>query len=72
MKEPVAPSPDFEADFDALMRRAGLEIKPEWRARMLVEYAQLRMNVAVLHDLANRCPATLNLHQPITSGRIET
>ncbi len=63
--------PVSAAEFDALMERAGLRIKPEWRRQMLVEYGQLRMNMNVIHQLANTCHETLNIWQPITFGRTE-
>ena len=59
------------AEFESLLDRAGLKIKPEWREQMLIEYAQLRMNMDVIHELADTCAGTVNIRQPITYGRIE-
>lgn len=64
--------PAVEAsELDALLERAGLEIRAEWRPQMLIEYAQLRMNMNVVHDLANSSPDPVNIRQSITFGRIE-
>ncbi|WP_107677930.1 hypothetical protein [Agrobacterium sp. LAD9] len=59
------------AELDALLERAGLKIRPEWQPQMLIEYAQLRMNMNVIHELANSCPDPVNIRQPITFGRVE-
>lgn len=59
------------SELDALLERAGLHIRPEWRPQMLTEYAQLRMNMNVIHELANSSPDPVNIRQSITFGRIE-
>lgn len=59
------------AEFDALMERAGLQIRPEWRQQMFTEYAQLRMNMNVIHALIAKYPDPIDIQRAITSGRIE-
>lgn len=59
------------SELDALLERAGLEIRPEWRPQMLIEYAQLRMNMNIIHELANSSPDPVNIRQCITFGRTE-
>jgi hypothetical protein len=45
------PSPDeLAAEFDILMRRAGLTIPDERRAAVLASYADLREQIALLHN----------------------
>ena len=41
---------DLAADFDACMRRAGLAVPPERREQVLVAYAELRDQVALLRN----------------------
>ena len=45
------PSPDaLEAEFDILMRRAGISVPPERRTAVLASYADLLGQIALLHD----------------------
>ena len=44
------PSPDvLAAEFDCLMARAGVTVPPQRRAAVLVSYADLRDQIALLH-----------------------
>jgi hypothetical protein len=48
---PEIPSPAMlAAEFDCLMRRAGITIPAERRTAMLAGYADLRGQIALLHD----------------------
>jgi hypothetical protein len=38
------------AEFDCLMARAGITVPPQRRAAALVAYADLRSQIALLHD----------------------
>lgn len=45
------PSPDeLAAEFDILMRRAGIAVPAERRATVLASYADLRDQIALLHN----------------------
>ena len=45
-----SPSPDaLKAEFDCLMRRAGIAVPPERNAAALAAYADLRGQIALLH-----------------------
>ena len=45
------PSPDeLAAEFDILMRRAGITVPEERRAAVLSSYADLREQIALLHN----------------------
>jgi hypothetical protein len=45
------PSPDeLAAEFDILMRRAGIVVPAERRAGVLASYADLMDQIALLHD----------------------
>ncbi len=45
------PSPDeLAAEFDILMRRAGLTMPDERRAAVLASYTDLREQIALLHN----------------------
>ncbi|MSO99817.1 MAG: hypothetical protein EXR07_02015 [Acetobacteraceae bacterium] len=45
------PSPaDLAAEFDVLMRRAGLTVPEQRRATVLASYADFREQMALLHD----------------------
>jgi len=47
---PETPAPDeLAAEFDMLMRRAGLSIPDARRSAMLTAYADLREQIALLH-----------------------
>ena len=41
---------DLAHEFDILMRRAGLVVPPDRRAAVLAGYADLREQIALLHD----------------------
>jgi hypothetical protein len=44
------PSPvELEAEFDILMRRAGISVPPERRATVLASYADMHTQIALLH-----------------------
>jgi hypothetical protein len=43
-------SDDLTAEFDILMRRAGITVPPDRRATVLASYADLRGQIALLHD----------------------
>lgn len=62
---------DLADDFDRLIEREQLSLKSEWREQMLVEYAQLRMNMDVIHELANSSDRRVDPQVPITYGRVE-
>ena len=48
---PASPPPDdLAAEFDVLMRRAGLAVPDARRAAVLAGYADLRGQIALLHD----------------------
>jgi hypothetical protein len=45
------PSPDeLAAEFDCLMHRAGITVPEDRRAAVLASYADLREQIALLHD----------------------
>jgi hypothetical protein len=45
------PSPDeLAAEFDILMRRAGITVPPDRRATVLAGYADLHEQIALLHN----------------------
>ena len=45
------PSPDeLEAEFDILMRRAGITIPTDRRAAVLASYADFHQQIALLHN----------------------
>jgi hypothetical protein len=45
------PSPnELAVEFDILMRRAGIAVPDERRAAVLATYADLREQIALLHD----------------------
>lgn len=45
------PQPDIlAAEFDCLMARAGISVPPQRRATALAAYADLRGQIALLHD----------------------
>ena len=63
---------DLATDFDACMRRAGLAIPPDRREQVLVAYAELQDQVALLRNgrTAAAEPAnTFRLHR-ITAPRL--
>ena len=41
---------DLEAEFDILMRRAGITVLEDRRASVLASYADLREQIALLHN----------------------
>jgi hypothetical protein len=41
---------ELAVEFDILMRRAGITVPPDRRATVLVSYADLRGQIALLHD----------------------
>jgi hypothetical protein len=51
MPSPDKPTPkELEAEFDVLMRRAGITVPAERRAAVLVSYADMREQIALLHN----------------------
>ena len=45
------PSPEaLAAEFDCLMARAGITVPPQRRSTVLAAYADLRGQIALLHD----------------------
>ena len=47
---PTLPLDDLAAEFDFLMRRAGIAVPEQRRAAVLAGYADLRGQIALLHD----------------------
>jgi hypothetical protein len=45
-----SPQDELAAEFDILMRRAGITVPAERRAAVLTSYADLREQIALLHD----------------------
>jgi hypothetical protein len=43
-------SDELAAEFDILMRRAGLTVPPDRRSAVLASYADLHEQIALLHD----------------------
>lgn len=58
-------------EFDLLMTRAGITVASDAYVQMLMEYAQLRAEMDMIHGLAQAHAGILDLHHLITEGRVE-
>ena len=68
----TGPGSPHEVEFDILMQRAGIAVKPEWREQMMLEFSQLRADMDVIHELANAFSGHIDVRQTIVTGRVET
>ncbi|MGY6251018.1 hypothetical protein ACXIUS_26350 [Bosea thiooxidans] len=71
MPNPSPAAQPFADEFDRLMQRAHLELKPEWREPMLAEFAEMRAELEAIHSFADTRESIVDLRQVITYGRIE-
>jgi len=65
------PSPDERAaEFDMLMRRAGIAVPAERRAGVLASYAELCEQIALLHDRYAYTDEPANIFRLTPMGRV--
>ena len=64
------PSPEeLSAEFDTLMRRAGIVVPAERRAAVLVSYADWREQISLLHDRYTHVDEPANVFRLTAPGR---
>jgi hypothetical protein len=62
-------SPDaLAADFDCLMARAGITVPPQRRGAALAAYADLRGQIALLHDRYGPAAEPSNVFSLLPTG----
>ena len=61
---------ELAAEFDVLMRRAGITIPPDRRAAVLASYADLHEQIALLHSRYAHTDEPANIFRLTPPGRL--